>query len=71
MAAGGALLAGGAGVAVEFGGDGGFVGGAEGGEAVEDVPAEFGVEVGAAGDGVVVEPVVEGGGVVGAVDVVA
>lgn len=70
-AAGGAFLAGGAGVGGEFGVDGGFVDGAEDGEAVQDAPAQGGVEGGAAGDEAVVEPGGEGGGLGGAVDEVA
>ena len=47
------------------------VGGAEDGEAGEDAPAEFGVEFGAAGDGAVAEPVLDGVGLGGGVDEVA
>src|SRR5690606_23181675 len=69
-AAGGALLAGGAGVAFQFSGDGGLVTGAEHGEAGEDPPAQFGVEFRAAGHGAVGEPGGDGVGMGGGVDAV-
>ncbi len=62
--ASGTLLAGGARVAPQFGGDGRFVGGAEHGEAGQDAPAQFG----AAGNGPVGEPAGDRAGVGGDVD---
>lgn len=70
-AAGGAFLAGGAGVAGEFRVDLRLVGGAEYGEPGQDAPAQFGVEFGAAGDGAVGEPGGDGVGVGGDGDEVA
>ena len=48
-----------------------LVDGAEDGEPGEDPPAQFGVELGAAGDGAVGEPGGDGVGVGGGVDEVA
>ena len=66
-AAGGAFLAGGAGVAGEFAASMAVSSTApRTARRVEDAPAQFGVEFGAAGDGVVAEPVLEGVGLGGA-----
>ncbi|ELS52479.1 putative Aminopeptidase N [Streptomyces viridochromogenes Tue57] len=70
-AAGGALLAGGARVALQLGGDGGLVDGAEDREPAEDPPAQLGIEFGPAGHGAVGEPGGDGVGVGGDVDEVA